>query len=588
MDQVTSRRHLARHLAPFCALVAQADVSLDGTGRDRALGLDNAVADEFVTRQLRHLLAANPSLARRACRLRLPVEPGDRSRELHDIEISLSRALRADPAAAEALWALLTPPQCSVDEASADTVSEGRDTLQWVFGRHAVVGMLLTGAIAAVVLVGVAAEGLHLGPLSPLELAVIWILSFLPGWLYIRFIGQRAGAIWDEFVLNLHRLRLDEPQHLPQPPVNSIFYRDWFDGGGATLSRHRNIYRQKFDAYYGRCVSAARTGARLKARTFFPVVIATVIFAIGWTAILWDGSFPNSAPDSAQDMLTFGFLGAYLFDIQMLMRRFFQNDLKPSAYASAALRVVIVLILVVAMHQLPFFADESGSGEALVAFVIGLFPLVGLQALNGFVSRALKWPVPSLKSRYPLSDLEGLNVWYEARLMEEGIEDMQNLVSANMVDVLLHTRVPVGRLVDWCDQAQLFVHLSPRPAADHQAVNHPRTALAAFGVRSATTFLKAFANGALDEQGETCDPLVRRALERLEVNAPELSPPAVMTIARVLDGSPALRPIQSWRELEAAAPTCVDRLAEAAASPKVVELDVESRRREEPVDDDVA
>ena len=104
-----------------------------------------------------------------------------------------------------------------------------------------------------------------------------------------------------------------------------------------TLTRHRNIYRQKFDAYYGRCVSAASEDSRIKAGTFFPVVMATVIFAIGWTALLWDGTFLDGPPTTGADIVAYGFLGAYLFDIQMLMRRFFQSDLKPSAYASAAL-----------------------------------------------------------------------------------------------------------------------------------------------------------------------------------------------------------------------------------------------------------
>ena len=68
---------------------------------------------------------------------------------------------------------------------------------------------------------------------------------------------------------------------------------------------------------------------------------------------------PRRAPDDGADIVAYGFLGAYLFDIQMLMRRFFQSDLKPSAYASAVLRVVVVLIIVVVIHQLPVFGDGS-------------------------------------------------------------------------------------------------------------------------------------------------------------------------------------------------------------------------------------
>ena len=40
---------------------------------------------------------------------------------------------------------------------------------------------------------------------------------------------------------------------------------------------------------------------------------------------------------------------------------------------------------------------------------------------------------------------------------------MQNLATANFVDVILHSRVPVGRLIDWVDQAILYMHLEPLP-----------------------------------------------------------------------------------------------------------------------------
>src|ERR1700753_2741996 len=68
---------------------------------------------------------------------------------------------------------------------------------------------------------------LQLGPrggVLSLEVFAVWSLAFLPGWLYIRFLGQRAGSPWDEYVLNLHRLRWDRPRHLPEPPVNSEFH----------------------------------------------------------------------------------------------------------------------------------------------------------------------------------------------------------------------------------------------------------------------------------------------------------------------------------------------------------------------------
>ena len=58
--------------------------------------------------------------------------------------------------------------------------------------------------------------------------------------------------------------------------------------------------------------------------------------------------------------------------------------------------------------------------------------------------------MPTLTTEYPLSQLDGINIWYEARLVEENIEDMQNLATANFVDVILHTRVtPASRSGAW-------------------------------------------------------------------------------------------------------------------------------------------
>src|SRR3954451_24484380 len=87
-----------------------------------------------------------------------------------------------------------------------------------------------------------------------LTVFAIWLLSFVPGWLYVRFLGLRADALWNEYVLNLYRLGLDEPEWLPPPPAESAYVRLPRAGGGG--DQKTNIYRQKFDAYYGRKISA--------------------------------------------------------------------------------------------------------------------------------------------------------------------------------------------------------------------------------------------------------------------------------------------------------------------------------------------
>jgi hypothetical protein len=534
-----ARRQLAHHLAPFTVHVVAG-----GAGPDGVLGLENRVADALVTRELAAIVAGRPELRRRVQVLHDATDDAARRQAVTAVERKLEMALRRRPDLVDTLWPLLAPSVAAPAPAENRAERPPRAVVQ-VVGRVAAAS-LLVAAIAVVILVAVWAGDRRLGALGVIDLAAIGILSFLPGWLYIRFIGQRAGAVWDEFVLNLHRLGLDQAQYLPQPPVNSEYFRPWYDGGGAALSRHRNIYRQKFDAYYGRSVSSAGQDSGVRTETLFPIVLATVVFAIGWTALLWNSAV-TAAPATTVEVLAFGFLGAYLFDLQMLVRRFFQSDLKPSAYASAVLRVVVVLIIVLVMHQLPVFADGSRAHEeAVVAFVVGLFPLVGLQALNRLVAVVLRGAVPTLRNNYPLSDLEGLNLWYEARLLEEGIEDMQNLVSANMVEVLLHTRVPVARLVDWNDQALLYLHLRPRRDDGERPRKHPRDALASVGVRSATTFLKAFPI-APDQDGMWADPRVAPAVDALVERSPELAPAGLMTIARILADEPGLRPVRNWK-----------------------------------------
>src|ERR1700730_11803776 len=186
-----------------------------------------------------------------------------------------------------------------------------------------------------------------------LKLFALWCLSFLPGWLYVRFIGMRAKALWNEYVLNLHRLGWDRPENLPEPPKVA----------------HDNIYQQKFEAYYGRDVRRAaikdRLGTasgeeqadnsgreeeyRVSGESLFPVVLATAVLAVGWAAVLWNTQF-ISAPDGAWDVLKYGFIGAYAFVTGMLIRRFYQSDLRPSAYATAVLQIILVLLLIAVLH----------------------------------------------------------------------------------------------------------------------------------------------------------------------------------------------------------------------------------------------
>jgi hypothetical protein len=390
-----------------------------------------------------------------------------------------------------------------------------------------------------------------------LTVFAIWLLSFLPGWLYVRFLGLRAGALWNEYVLNLYRLGWDDPKYLPKPPRDSRFAELYGAGSGSTETD--NIYRQKFDAYYGRRVSKSVDSAEdftVHVETLFPVFLCTSALAVGWSALLWD-PVRIVDPSGPWVVLEFGFLGAYAFAISMLIRRFYQSDLRPSAYASVVLRIITVLLFVTVLHQLFAVTGPGGTAtvhtEMVVAFVVGFFPLMALQALQRMAAAALHVAVPQLAPDYPLNHLDGLNIWYEARLVEEGVEDMQNLTTMNLVDVILHTRAPVGRLIDWVDQAFLLTHLDKAGRKDFKAARGgtgrsalltpqngatDRIALRRIGVRSATDLLNAF-----DPQpraGQRADghrPALPRGLDAEQIDM----------LVHVLREERGLNPVWNWK-----------------------------------------
>ena len=236
----------------------------------------------------------------------------------------------------------------SPEESSSGERHEDRQT--WL-KRRAVGGLMnvliVSAAGATAVTAGFLAQNQwpdqRMWGAAALKLFALWCLSFLPGWLYVRFLGMRAKALWNEYVLNLHRLGWDEPSQLPIPSV-----RGDASGHGTDddpLSRTESIYQQKFEAYYGRQPRQAATRSSPNVRrgdgdsrndyvvsseSLFPVFLATAVLAVGWSAVLWDTSFVTN-PTGPWDVLKYAFLGAYAFVLGMLIRRFFQSDLRPSA-----------------------------------------------------------------------------------------------------------------------------------------------------------------------------------------------------------------------------------------------------------------
>lgn len=402
-----------------------------------------------------------------------------------------------------------------------------------------------------------------------LKAFLVVVLSVLPGWLYLQFIGQKGWTIYDEYVLNLHRLAIDHPSNLPKPPPGSPLYEAWEKALPDDVQLDRNIYLKRFESVYGESAvppSRARRDDEDKRRRrrpslsgirrerFGAVLLTTAVMAVGWVAVLqpeiygsWSalGDFtPLGVPELPAEPLRAGFLGAYVFVLQSLVRRYYQQDLKSRAYVGAVLRIVVVAALVIALHPLWSLPDaEYFEGIELVfAFLLGFFPELGFRLLVHRVSAFLRRSIDTGESRYPLRDLDGCNLYVQARLLEEGVEDMENLTSANLVDLLLDTRTPVARLVDWIDQAFLYLRV-PGPPED--GGRDDRALLRSYGIRTATDLCDLVEHSPNDPD----EPDFRARMLRL-LNDDDERPSRILGIYSSLQGEANLWHLQQWKRRE--------------------------------------
>ena len=75
-----------------------------------------------------------------------------------------------------------------------------------------------------------------------------------------------------------------------------------------------------------------------------------------------------------------------------------------------------------------------------------------------------------------MTDISGIDLYDRTRLASEGVTNIEALAHHDLIELMLQTRIPVPRLVDWTDQAILHLHVD---AAD-------RATLHKYGIRTAT------------------------------------------------------------------------------------------------------
>lgn len=211
-------------------------------------------------------------------------------------------------------------------------------------------------------------------------------------------------------------------------------------------------------------------------------------------------------------------------------------------YVSVTMRIILAVVgtwvvAIMAHQKLLGIRDDT---LLIVGFVIGVFPSLAWQFLQAALKKGTFAGtfIPSLKSQLPISDLDGLTVWHEARLEEEDVENIPNMATVDLVDLMLQTRFPPDRIIDWVDQAILYTHIGRGETKDGDIP--ARLRLREHGVRTATslveTYRKALKTGDVD------------AFERI-LTATNGGRSPIRGLADAVETNPNFRIIWIWRGL---------------------------------------
>lgn len=163
-------------------------------------------------------------------------------------------------------------------------------------------------------------------------------------------------------------------------------------------------------------------------------------------------------------LMVFGMasLGAYLWGLQHIFRRYAVGDLSPGTYHNLGLRMIFAAVVAVMLYHggEALFGEMATSGLTSVlpalAFLIGMFPQRGIQWMTKRFS-IFSSPPASGQER-PLEMIQGFEAHDRMRMEELGIDSCYDLAVADFVPLVIRTPYSARQLVDWILQAKLCVY----------------------------------------------------------------------------------------------------------------------------------
>jgi len=181
-----------------------------------------------------------------------------------------------------------------------------------------------------------------------------------------------------------------------------------------------------------------------------------------------------------------GFIGAYLFTLQYLVGRVRNYELSPTSFLVAAVSLLEGTFIVAVVRHLT--AHSGSYGEfTVIAFSLGNLPTFGIYwMIERMRVQNLKQIAPAAYKRrfvLPTDMIDGIDMQTKFRLMEAGVQDVQNLATANPVLLYVETPFSLLTVLDWIAQAQLIVAFGGDIAADLRQIG-VRTTFDIAGMRA--------------------------------------------------------------------------------------------------------
>ena len=213
-----------------------------------------------------------------------------------------------------------------------------------------------------------------------LQVVFLGIATCFPALMYFQFDRQHLDTLRDRFLLALFRL---------DQTIDTA--HDW-------------------DARYGKQITETIGKLRRGSLTSLfrsrrsPVVVATLVIALGWLLAFLNLDAVNDSGTSdvlvggslirlfepERGVVAFGFLGAYFFGVNAVLRSYLRGDLRPKAYNQITARILIVVVLS-SLLSITNLGDEAV--VLGLAFFAGIIPDTVLQLI------AEQLPIRSVRVR---------------------------------------------------------------------------------------------------------------------------------------------------------------------------------------------